>query len=549
MFQLLVKPTQYVGGKTQDIINLILKQQTVNLIDTTDNDIYTINIVLTNNNLLESEQFKVRLNKNSNVIKSYNAITFSSKNKRFKTIADISTEIIKAKNREELPNCIISCCNAKRIKDFLYLLTIFGNDKDFILQNIKERTIIKFHFSFDEPDANLGVLNIFLKEIENFVNIVGILLITATPTDKFWKILQQNKIYELSNLNKNNVKDFLDKKEKYRSFNDHPFIIHDNNTNDTLKYIKEVFDKYIDPQDGLRIFAPGNNLIVSHNKIKEYFLEKGFVCLIINGTNKSFFYPDDNIEYTLENYKLHHFKENKDVEIKDILVHWHLNNQNKNLAITGYLSVERGLTLNTSGFNLTHTILSNYHLNNIGRAVQISGRCTGDKDYVEFIQIICTNLIKEKVNQFNNMIIDICSADIEFFNENDMSLDDNKGIPVKIEFIDEDYRINLFQENKNKKFHIILQNGIETNKIKVYDNNNLHKFDITKYKLKTVRRYKLGDKINARRFDKMNENFVICKGYVQDCTNFEYSIDIAENIWNHNNYINPVNIGWITFKY
>lgn len=546
MFQLLVKPTQYVGGKTKDVINLILKQQAINLVDVNENEVYTINIVLTNNSLLESEQFTVRLNKNSNVLKSYNTITFDSKNKRFKKLDNIISEIISASSRKELPNCIISCCNTKRIKDYIKLLKVFGSNKEFVLQNINIRTIIKFQFSFDEPDANLGVLSSFLEHTANFKNIIGVLLITATPTDKFWKMLQKNNIYQLENIG--NAQDFLDKRENYRAFNDHPFIIHDNNTSNTLEYIKEAYDKYIDPQDGLRIFAPGNNLVVSHNAIKDFFLEKEFVCLVINGTNKSFFYPNDNIEYTLEDYKSTYFKETKDVEIKDILAHWHKYNETKNLAITGYLSVERGITLNTSGFNLTHSILSNYHLNHIGKAVQIGGRCAGDIAFVEIIQIICTNLIREKVNQFNNMIIDICSADIEFFNENDMALDDTKAIPVKIEFNDEEYRLKLFQQKKDK-FHKILLEGIQSNKITLYDNNNLHKFDICKSKLKTIRTYKLGYKIDGRRFDKMDESFKSFKGYSQSCNKGEYTIDIAQDEWQHNRYVNPVNIGWISFRY
>ena len=40
-------------------------------------------------------------------------------------------------------------------------------------------------------------------------------------------------------------------------------------------------------------------------------------------------------------------------------------NKDISLAITGYWTIERGITFNTDGFNFTHMIISKYHSNKL----------------------------------------------------------------------------------------------------------------------------------------------------------------------------------------
>ena len=65
-----------------------------------------------------------------------------------------------------------------------------------MVQNVK----LKFHLSFDEPDANIGLCSKFLKKYREYRNlIIAIEFITATPYEKFWKMLQDNDIVKLIN--------------------------------------------------------------------------------------------------------------------------------------------------------------------------------------------------------------------------------------------------------------------------------------------------------------------------------------------------------------
>ena len=123
---------------------------------------------------------------------------------------------------------------------------------------------IKFHISFDEPDANLGVTKKFIKKIKNFIDksvIIGILFITATPIDDFWNMLHNSGIKTLLNMNYNNTQNFDDELEHYRSFREHNIIEHNNETKNPLEYISDVFSK------NRLVFV--NEIFESSAKIKE----------------------------------------------------------------------------------------------------------------------------------------------------------------------------------------------------------------------------------------------------------------------------------------
>lgn len=198
-------------------------------------------------------------------------------------------------------------------------------------------------------------------------------------------------------------------------------------------------------------------------------------------------------------------------------------------------------------------IVSNYHLNTLAKLIQLLGRGCGGKLYVDIMNIFCTTDIKNTIENFNAKLYEICSLNPTLFNRTDFTLDDNT-IPVKLEIIDTKLLEMLIKirdkHSKNYKleFHTLLKDGINNNNIKIYDNNNVNKFDITQQKLYSVRMYKIGDKIDVRRFKQFNDGFNNFRSVTQSCEKNEYNIDFAKDTYINNDYVNETNIFWITFK-
>ena len=351
-----------------------------------------------------------------------------------------------------MPNILIICYHAKRVcDDLITMFNIFGGN-NYIQPNNK----IKFHISFDEPDANLGVTKKFIKKIKGFVDkslITGILFITATPIEEFWKMLNNSGIKTLLNMNFNNTQNFDEELNNYRAFKQHNIIEHNNETTNPLYYIIDVFaNKKINENERKILFTPAHLYtdtkgVGSHMEVVSYFNDKNYCVFVMNGKFKGFIYPDKSqIELTQFNI------ENKiDGELRESLMKWNELNPTTNLAITGYWVIERGITFNTTGFNFTDMILSNYHLSSMGKLIQLAGRGSGGKIYVNKMNVICTNKIKDTIINFNKKLEEICSLNPEYFNRTDF-LDTNNTIPVKMIINDNDLlKIIIDIRDKSKR--------------------------------------------------------------------------------------------------
>ena len=572
MFKLRTKPTQFVRGKTDETLNDIIKRweeykfiDNYNEYDIIDNDNeehctkHLIDVIVTNNSLLETKQWKYRTKDKFQNDKEVNVHILSSESNDFKNMSEYISQILQAKNINELPNILIVCYHSKRVcDDIILLLTTFGGIHPMILPNIKDKTIIKCHISFDEPDKNLGVTKKFLKKVNKFIEnrtITGILFITATAFKEFWDMINKCGIKQLENVNKDTIHDFDKDFENYRSFSEHNLILHNNDTNNPLTYITDLFSKNkIDEKTRKIIFAPGHSYtkktgVGSHDEIKAYFLGKNYTILLMNGKFKGFIYPDGR-EVTIEDYNN---KFNITGELRNTLRHWSNNNMSMNLAITGYNVIERGVTFNTDEFNFTDMILSNYNLKSIGPLIQLAGRSCGAKKYVDIMNIFCTDSIKQEIENRNNRLKEICSLNPELYNRTDFNTSKN-AIPVKLEITNEEL-INKLVELKIKhnrgyilKFHELLVQGISDNNILIYDNNNINKFNINTRKINTIRMYKDGQSKEVRRFKNFNDAFDNFKTVSQTCGTDEYNIDFVKDKYELNGFVNETNILWITFK-
>jgi hypothetical protein len=552
MFKLRTKPTQFTIGKTEDTLCDFTQRYLFNINQT---DYHLIDIIVTNKSLPETEQWKIRTDKTFKNFKNITIDILSSKSNDYNTIGSYIQNILNCRTKEDLPNILIICYHAKRVcDDLISLFNIFGGNN-----YIQPSNKIKFHISFDEPDANLGVTKKFIKKIKVFIDkslIIGILFITATPIEEFWKMLNDSGIKRLLNMNFNNTQDFDEELNNYRAFKEHNIIEHNNETTNPLYYIIDVFsNKLINENERKILFTPAHLYtdtegVGSHMEIVSYFNDKNYCVFVMNGKFKGFIYPDKSkIELTQFNI------ENKiDGELRESLMKWNELNPTTNLAITGYWVIERGITFNTTGFNFTDMILSNYHLSSIGKLIQLAGRGSGGKIYVNKMNVICTTKIKDTIINFNKNLEHICSLNPQYFNRTDF-VDKNNTIPVKMIINDNDLlKIIIDIRDKSKRgykqqLHNILKHGIRENKISIFDRNNIKKFDISSRTLNDVRMYKLGYKINARRFKNFNEAYENYKSVSQSGDENQYNIDLAKDEYIQGEFVNNINTLWITFKY
>ena len=572
MFKLRTKPPQFVRGKTEETLSDIMKRweeckfiENDNEYDIIDNDNkdkctkHLIDIIVSNNSLLETEQWKYRTKDKFNNDKEVNVHILSSKSNDFKNMSEYISQIQQTINENDLPNILIVCYHSKRVcDDIILLLKTFGGIHPMILPNIIDKTIIKCHISFDEPDKNLGVTKKFLKKVDKYIEnrtITGILFITATAFEGFWDMLNKSGIKQLENVNKDTIHNFDKDFENYRSFSEHTIIVNKNETNNPLTYITDLFsNNKIDEKTRKIIFAPAHSYtkktgVGSHDEIKAYFLGRNYTVLLMNGLFKGFIYPNGK-EITLEDYNNEHSIKG---ELRNTLKHWSNNNIETNLAITGYNVIERGVTFNTDEFNFTDMILSNYNLKSIGQLIQLAGRSCGAKKYVNIMNIFCTDSIKQEIENRNNRLKEICSLNPELYNRTDFNTSKN-AIPVKLEITNEELINKLVELKINHKrlymlkFHELLVQGINDNNILIHDNNNINRFSIKSRKIKGIRMYQEGEKKEARRFKNFNDAFDNFKTISQTCGTEEYNIDFVKDKYEFNGFVNETNILWITFK-
>ena len=552
MFKLRTKPTQFTKGKTEDTLCDLTQRYLLNINET---DYHLIDIIVTNKSLPETEQWKIRTDKTFKNFKNITIDILSSKSNDYNTIGSYIQNILSCKTKEELPNILIICYHAKRVcDDLITMFNIFGGNN-----YIQPSNKIKFHISFDEPDANLGVTKKFIKKIKEFIDkslITGILFITATPIEEFWKMLNESGIKTLLNMNFNNTQNFDEELNNYRAFTEHNIIEHNNETTNPLYYIIDAFShRLIDENERKILFTPAHLYtdaegVGSHMEIVSYFNDKNYCVFVMNGKFKGFIYPN-KIKVELTQFNI---KNNVKGELRDSLMKWNELNPTINLAITGYWVIERGITFNTTGFNFTDMILSNYHLSSMGKLIQLAGRGSGGKLYVNKMNVICTTKIKNTIINFNKNLEEICSLNPEYFNRTDF-VDTNNTIPVKM-IIDDNELLKLIIDIRDKskrgykqQLHDILIEGIKENKISIFDRNNIKKFNISSMILNHVRMYKLGNKIDVRRFRNFNEAYENYKSVSQSGDKNEYNIDLAKDEYIQDGFIHNINTLWITFKY
>jgi hypothetical protein len=584
---LLTELTQFTHGKTEQTLNKICEQYLLNSV--AHDDAHIIQIIITNKSLCETKQWKIRTKSAVNDEKFVKGkskktetidvdILSSDAKSQYHTIDKFITKIMMANTKDELPNVLIVCFHKTRINDILTLLQMFCG-KTIMMQSTK----LKFHLSFDEVDVNLGTCSKFLRAYKDYINVLsGIDLITATPYEDFWSMLKNNGIFQLINphwqersvVNEMSYDDYL---QNYFQIKDHNHLILNHATNNPLEYIEHVFSStylneelietpYIDLTDSTRkiIFSPAHlctekDGVGSHKEVVDFYIELGWIVFLSNGKFKGFIFPDGS-RITIDEFNdLYNTGEDKkEWELRDTLRKWAELYPDKNIAVTGYWTIERGITFQTDGFNFTHAIISDYHTKMLNKLIQLIGRLTGNKKYISNkCSIICPYHVIDTVMNLVNKTIELRKENPENYNASDF-LNKRSSIPVKLTFLTEECRLKCIatitgKRNYKNNLHNMLKEGYLAGEIQLEDRNNINAFtgyDDVETTIANVKMYTSEDAHpEARRFSQFNNAFNIYKPTAQTGEVGQYSIDLAKDRYEHNGFVNEVNIAWITFNH
>ena len=187
----------------------------------------------------------------------------------------------------------------------------------------------------------------------------------------------------------------------------------------------------------------------------ELLNEKGFIVMIHNGKHKEFRFPGGDIMTIFDFNKIY----NIDGELRDTLRKLNELFPTTSIAITGMRTLERGITMNTDGFNFTHMIISDYHAKKLNALLQLMGRSAGHVDYVKKMNIICSETIWNHAVEFNKNMeqLKIMSPDVytaeDFI---DFTRKRHEHEPIIIKFKDQDIAKRFY---KKKMKPVLKGNG------------------------------------------------------------------------------------------
>jgi hypothetical protein len=479
-FLLILKPCQ--SGKTKLMIENIKR-----LIDITNvqKNINDISIIFCDNSLLQTDQLKERIIK-----ENIEAIIISSTS-NIKDHNALFVQII-----SENKKVIICCANNTQITNINELINLIEKSHDQFIKNYN------FHIYIDEVDKTFSGKR--FNQIINWQNnekIKKLTLITASPEntlEHFNKFYPNKKIPILP-------LEFSYDREIYHKIDDSN-LIYISETNFNLDYILEKYNF----NNNTFLFCPAQVKKITHYEYSEILNKYGFNVLVVNSNGCNLFYEDKDI------FKIELKEEDKLIdEKKTEMSNWlfkiyndeYYGLKNKKFAITGNLSIGRGITISSPNLMLTDAIIPS-DFNNWSNGYQLIGRMCGNmKKWENYkkINIYGTYNSIDKLIEYQNKVINLVENaykyDIDKIDIDDYKLqNDNEkyGIPIKIEF----QMIDIF--NKFIKKIYIYKNGQklnDTSRIKIINklkelvekklciiiNKNNYSFDLNNYVIKNLK--------------------------------------------------------------
>ena len=462
-YQLNTKPMQFVESKTRDLIETIkyVKYMRYMRGNHHRHGVHDIFILVTDKSLEQTDQLKDRLMitcKNDPMFNGTNIQILSSVSDDMKSVDSFLSSFMKCKTLSDLPDVLIMCTHSKRFEDITEIVSSLNDSREPIPSKLGIHQI-SLSIAFDEADKHITQIVDLLKDIDEIVEeqgnylIENIQFITATPFKKFWKIMEEYGINKLKNINrilreKNIVDDedsdsdsniVLDSEKLELCINNYinqkSHRIHSDFkkiscSGEVLNHIRSVMPKLMLDYIGRRkehgpltIFTPGSTYTDTHFKIKELFhsysilddgdpMKKDYVVLVHNGKKegRTFYYPDGKTE-TLKSFIKKYSLKGK--QLMNILATWRQVHPDEHLVITGNNTIGRGITFNTTGFNFTDAIISSSITSSLEEMLQIWGRLFGHIDYVDIMDIWCTEGLDTEVSETMELLLNTLRSDKE----------------------------------------------------------------------------------------------------------------------------------------
>jgi len=347
-FTLLTKPEQ--SGKTF----LMLQQIVKDFSDEPRNDgKININFIICDNNLLLVLQTGDRVENELNIFKDQDTdemyVEFSSKSDR----ATRADSIFRLLTGPENIRNIICCSNGIRIPQIYDIITDI-NDSHAI------QDMFHFNIWYDEADKSLSLISDNFFPLCNDYENISVYLITATA-EKIIRKFKEIKIWAIENPTSKQYHGWLD--NDIREMDTTRF----HNNEDLINNVLTNYPSYIVPRT--KWFIPASFRKVSHNNVKDICSRFGFATMIINGEGIAIYLPNGEV-----------VKEEKDDMTETLIPE--LYNKHKlyqyPFAITGNMCISRGISISSSNFMLTHSIMP-VECKNKSEASQIAGRMKGNQ--------------------------------------------------------------------------------------------------------------------------------------------------------------------------
>lgn len=485
-------PCQFTESKTKTAINYITRLDASRCEPNSENGIHHMTIILTNNSLIEGRQWNIRL-KNDNKTRVVSILS-SGKRARFNNADSFLGYCTRIEKPDDLIDTLVVCNNNIRNSDIKKIIKTFDNNR-INLQNIGIHKCI-FTIMFDEVDKSSNLNNAcdFYNNSRESQTIDSIHMITATPYDSFWKKIKKQGITKLTNL-RSVISEIPSPEElikNYRQIKEH-IIKYVESKFESDEFIKDIYYRYISQnQYPIRLFAPPSKFTDTHEEIKNFFLDRKFIAVVINGKSKDIFLPEEET-LSINEFNKIHFPNKDEIEIYDTLSKLNKLYLNTNIVIIGFNCIERGITFQSIGFNFTDMIIP--PIKDIATSVQLIGRANGGKKYVKkhniYIQEDHYINIENRINYALKLIesnpTEICETD--FREKTDKEKDMVRWeVPISIYLQKEqfDYLVekngNRFKKKRTQKLFIENNIDIEGYESAMWNNpqpNNAYTKNIT----------------------------------------------------------------------
>jgi hypothetical protein len=476
-----------------------------------------VHLIFVNNSLIEGDQWADRLISRG-----------IQKMRIFSSKSDVNTSSIlyglinegqyDETTRKYTPiDYVLQCTHPVRLSDYCDIKRTHSGIDPSILQRMEDlHPEVGFVIWADEIDKSTGLWKQYIAKLRKFNNVIQFNGITATPLQKYWELMHSLGYNSIPLIGS------LPDASEYRTVSDHKHIY----TNDVsiksplnnfqyllqhpgetsyiemdLEKKKEITRHHIPDlmtNTGAIYYVPGEDAIVTHDAISTLAGSYGKNSLVINGKAKEFRYADGRPPISIKDYKKK--KIDSGIKYKDSEGRQHsydrmaamdiaicmyhdpgLELKGKDLIITGYNCITRGITFNRPDFQFSYMILSGYHYKEgskqMEEIIQAVGRAHGNVSWVKAgIVFLSPKYILDMVEEKIKQQIEYLRTAPKTLNYADV-FREPKGVPIKVVFHTTQILNNIcsfkqLTEKRRTEFMEILREGYRDGSITLHDPNS-----------------------------------------------------------------------------